>query len=77
MKHFKLFGLFIKISYRYIVFAIWVSGVLASCNTLEKASLHGLNSGYYKLKSDHLDAQNVYLESVCNVSSFEKNIFKC
>ena len=62
MKYFKLFGLFIKISYKYIVIAIWVIGVLASCNTLEKASLHGLNSGYYKLKSDNKNTQNVYLD---------------
>jgi hypothetical protein len=62
MKHFKLFGLSIKISCKYIVIAIWVIGVLASCNTLEKASLHGLNSGYYKLKSDTIRAQSVYLD---------------
>lgn len=62
MKYFKLFGLFKKISYKYIVIAIWVIGVLASCNTLEKASLHGLNSGYYKLKSDNKNTQNVYLD---------------
>ena len=62
MKYFKLFGLFIKISYNYIVVAIWVIGVLASCNSLEKASLHGLNSGYYKLKSDNKNTQNVYLD---------------
>ncbi len=62
MKYFKLFGLFIKISYKYIVIAIWVIGVFASCNTLEKASLHGLNSGYYKLKSDNKNTRNVYLD---------------
>jgi hypothetical protein len=62
MKHFKLFGLFIKISYKYIVIVIWVVGVLTSCNTLEKASLHGLNSGYYKLKTDTINAQDVYLD---------------
>ena len=62
MKCFKLFGIFIKISYRYFVIAIWVIVVFASCNTLEKASLHGLNSGYYKLKSDNKKNQNVYLD---------------
>lgn len=61
MKHVKLFGLFIKTSYKYIVISVWVIGVLASCNTLENASLHGLNSGYYKMKSDNINAQNVYL----------------
>jgi hypothetical protein len=62
MKYFKLFGLFIKISYKYIVIAIGVNGVLSSCNILEEASLHGLNSGYYKLKSDNKNTQNVYLD---------------
>ena len=62
MKYFKLFGLFIKISYKNIVTSIWVIGVLASCNTLDKASLHGLNSGYYKLKSENKNARNVYLD---------------
>jgi hypothetical protein len=42
--------------------AIWGIGVLASCNTLEKASLHGLNSGYYKLESDTIKAQSGYLD---------------
>jgi hypothetical protein len=62
MRHSKIFGLFIKISYNYIVIAIWVVGVLTSCNTLEKASLHGLNSGYYKLKPDTINDQDVYLD---------------
>ena len=62
MKHFKLFGLFNNRSCKYIVIAIWVIGVFASCNTLEKASLHGLNSGYYKLKSDSIKAQDVFLD---------------
>lgn len=62
MKHFKLFDLCIKIGYKYIYIAICVIGVLSSCNTLEKASLHGLNSGYYQLKSDDINAQDVYLD---------------
>jgi hypothetical protein len=62
MKYFKLFGLFIRTSYKYIVIAIGVIGLLASCNTLEKASIHGLNSGYYKLKSENKNDQNVYLD---------------
>lgn len=65
MKYFKLFDLFIKICYKYIVVAIWVIGVIvvfASCNALERASLHGLNSGYYKLKSDNKYNRNVYLD---------------
>ena len=62
MKHFKLFDLFTNRSCNYIVIAIWVIGVFGSCNTLEKASLHGLNSGYYKLKSDTIKAQGVYID---------------
>ena len=37
-------------------------GVLSSCSTLERASLHGLNDGYYHLKSDSSDKQAVYLD---------------
>ncbi|MCK6694436.1 MAG: hypothetical protein L6Q97_20355, partial [Thermoanaerobaculia bacterium] len=33
-----------------------------SCNTLEKASLHGFNSGYYKVKSRQKNDQNVYAD---------------
>jgi len=62
MKRFKLFIVFMKISYVNIVIAIWVIGALTSCNTLEKVSLHGLNSGYYKFKSDTIHTQNVYLD---------------
>ena len=51
-----------KISYKYIVIAIWAIGLLASCNTLEKASTHGLNSGYYKMKSENNNSQDVYLD---------------
>jgi hypothetical protein len=49
-------------SYQYTVFVICVIGVLASCKTLENASLHGLNSGYYKLKSENKQTQDVYLD---------------
>lgn len=50
------------IRYKYNVSAIWLMALLTSCNTLEKASLHGLNSGYYKLKSENENTQNVYLD---------------
>jgi hypothetical protein len=62
MKYFKLFGLFINISFQYIFIIILVNGLLTSCNTLEKASIHGLNSGYYKLKSENKNIQQVYLD---------------
>lgn len=51
-----------KIGYRYILVAVGVSGLLASCNTIEKASMHGLHSGYYKMKSEDKESQHVYLD---------------
>ena len=51
-----------KINCKYILISISIIRLLSSCNTLEKASLHGLNSGYYKLNSDNIIAQNVYLD---------------
>lgn len=33
-----------------------------SCSTLEKASIHGFKSGYYKLQSEQKNVQNVYLD---------------
>ena len=33
-----------------------------SCSTLEKASIHGFKSGYYKLQSEQENAQNVYVD---------------
>jgi hypothetical protein len=62
MKYPKLFCLFIKTHRKYTFIAIWIIGVLASCNTIEKASVHGLNSGYYQLKSGNNNTQNVYLD---------------
>lgn len=72
MKYFKIFGLLNKIIYNYIIIAIWIIVVFASCSTLEKASLHGLNSGYYKLKSDNKNTQNVYL----NVSDENIDVYR-
>jgi hypothetical protein len=62
MKHVKLSGLFINRSCKYIVITILIIQVFASCNTLEKTSLHGLNSGYYTLKSDTIKSRGVYLD---------------
>lgn len=50
-----------KINYKYIIISISVIGLLSSCNTLEKASSHGFNCGYYKLKSENKNIENVYL----------------
>ena len=46
----------------YIALAILGIAILSACSTLEKASTHGLNSGYYQLKSGDQNAQNVYLD---------------
>ena len=46
----------------HFVIIIWLVGLLTSCNTFEKASTHGLNSGYYKLKTENKNTQNVYLD---------------
>ena len=64
MKHFKLFCSIIYRCCKHIVIAICFIGVFASCKTVEKASVHGLNSGYYQLKSDTIKAQDqaVYLD---------------
>jgi len=35
---------------------------LSSCNTIEKASMHGFNSGYYQLESKQKSDQKVYVE---------------
>jgi hypothetical protein len=62
MKYFKLLDLLVRNSNTYFVITIWLIGLLTSCNTLEKASTHGLNSGYYKLKTDTIKPQRVYLD---------------
>lgn len=51
-----------RIRYACFVIAICLIGILSSCNTLEKASKHGLNNGYYKLISENKNAEPVYLD---------------
>jgi hypothetical protein len=51
-----------KINCKYIIISISVIALLSSCNTIEKASTHGFNSGYYKLKSENTNIKNVYLD---------------
>jgi len=36
--------------------------IFSSCNILEKASMHGLKSDYYKLKVDNKNTEKVYLD---------------
>ena len=45
-----------------IILLIATIGVFSSCSTLERASLHGLNDGFYHLKSDSSEKQAVYLD---------------
>ena len=51
-----------KIKYKYIIISISVIGLLSSCNTLEQASMHGFNSGYYKFESGNKNVQDVYVD---------------
>jgi hypothetical protein len=37
-------------------------GMLSSCSTLERASLHGLNDGFYQFKPDSSEKKTVYLD---------------
>ncbi len=53
MKHFN----------KYQFLAIVLPGLIfISCSTLEKASQHGFQSGYYKMRSDQTPAQKVYVD---------------
>lgn len=62
MKYYKLYNLFVRNRTKYFVITTWLIGLLTSCNTLEKASTHGLNSGYYKLKTENKNTRKVYLD---------------
>ena len=46
----------------FIIIPVAFVVLLTSCNTLEKASMHGFNSGFYKLESKQKSDQNVYVE---------------
>jgi hypothetical protein len=51
-----------QLDYRYAGILISVAVFLASCRTVEKASVHGLVSGYYKMRSDRTGTKYVYLD---------------
>jgi hypothetical protein len=51
-----------RILKNYLISAIAFSVILSSCSTVEQASTHGLNSGYYKLKSVNNPPAKVYLD---------------
>lgn len=46
----------------YHLLAFVLIAFLSSCNTLEQASMHGFNSGYYKLATGQQKTQNVYAD---------------
>jgi len=47
---------------KYAIILVAVIVFFTSCNTLEKTSTHGFNSGYYKLQSNPKNVQNVYVD---------------
>lgn len=51
-----------KLKNKNIAFPIAVIILLASCKTLEKASSHGFNSGYYKFESRPDSVRDVYVD---------------
>ena len=51
-----------KFCYTYIGFSIMAIVLLGSCKTIEKASIHGLNSGFYGMTSENKKVQNVYID---------------
>jgi hypothetical protein len=53
---------FVKSYNKYIIIQLAVILCFFSCSTLEKSSMHGFNSGYYKLQSEHTNAENVYVD---------------
>ena len=50
-----------KPNYKYKMIFVALIIFFTSCNTLEKASMHGFNSGYYQLESKQKSNQNVYV----------------
>lgn len=48
---------------KYIIISVALFALITSCNTLEKASMHGFNSGFYQLESKQKSDQNVYVET--------------
>ena len=50
------------IYYKQFIVLISFCGLIASCKTLETASLHGLTSGHYSLRSENKSLQDVYLD---------------
>lgn len=48
--------------YKYLFLLLAALYLLPSCNTLEKVSSHGLQNGYYQLKSKKGESQKVYLK---------------
>jgi hypothetical protein len=55
--HTKIKGEIKHRSLKSILAIVLLIGPLSSCSTLERASLHGLNDGYYQLKSESSEKQ--------------------
>ena len=51
-----------KSNTKYSIISVAFVVFLTSCNSLEKASMHGFNSGYYQLEAKQKSDQNVYVE---------------
>lgn len=46
----------------YTTIPITMAVFFTSCSTFEKASTHGFKSGYYKIRTDQKNVQNVYVD---------------
>ena len=62
MKPLLLIIQFMNGNTRYLIVPVATVLYLTACNTLEKASIHGFDSGYYKVKSGRQNIQNVYAD---------------
>lgn len=51
-----------KTNNKFIIIFVAVVVLFTSCNTLDKAAVHGFGSGYYKLESRQIKAQKVYVD---------------
>jgi hypothetical protein len=51
-----------KVNYKQIIIPVIAIVLLSACNTIENASIHGFNSGYYKFKSKQNNIRKVYVD---------------
>jgi hypothetical protein len=62
MKKYDLKNQYMKAFVRYIIISSLIVSMFSSCHTLERASVHGFNSGFYKFESGKKNTQNVYVD---------------